>query len=109
LAKRPVPKQLTPFKPGQSGNPGGRPKGTREFVELCRSHSDKAVKALLEALERPRDAVAAANTLLAYAHGRPVQTQNVRVIRSFEDLTEEELRQLAGMENGDDASVAAQS
>jgi hypothetical protein len=40
--------------------------GTREFVELCRSHSDKAVKALLEALERPRDAVAAANTLLAY-------------------------------------------
>jgi hypothetical protein len=105
LAKRPVPKQLTPFKPGQSGNPGGRPKGTREFVELCRSHSDKAVKALLEALERPRDAVAAANTLLAYAHGRPVQTQNVRVIRSFEDLTEEELQQLAGMGQGDDASV----
>jgi hypothetical protein len=24
-----VPKQLTPFKPGQSGNPKGRPKGSR--------------------------------------------------------------------------------
>ena len=45
------------------------------------------------------------NTLLAYAHGRPVQTQNVRVIRSIEDLSEEELVALAGMENGDDASV----
>jgi hypothetical protein len=29
----------------------------------------------------------------------------VRVIRSFEDLTEEELQQLAGLGQGDDASV----
>jgi hypothetical protein len=29
-----VPKQLTPWKPGQSGNPAGRPKGSKnEFVE----------------------------------------------------------------------------
>ena len=51
----------------------------------------------------------AAETVMAYSRGRPVQTQNVRVIRSFEDLSEEELIALAGMEDGDDASVAAQS
>ncbi len=27
--KKTVPKQLTPWKPGQSGNPNGRPKGAR--------------------------------------------------------------------------------
>lgn len=87
-----------PFVKGQSGNPGGRPAGHREFVEQCRKLAPEAIQALLDALKRPRDAVAAANTLLAYAHGRPVQTQNVRVIRSFEDLSEEELRQLAGLD-----------
>jgi hypothetical protein len=30
-----VPKQLTPFKPGQSGNPNGRPKGSRNVATLA--------------------------------------------------------------------------
>jgi Family of unknown function (DUF5681) len=29
VTKRTVPKQLTPWQPGQSGNPKGRPKGAR--------------------------------------------------------------------------------
>jgi hypothetical protein len=29
VTKRTVPKQLTPWKPGQSGNPAGRPAGSR--------------------------------------------------------------------------------
>jgi hypothetical protein len=32
--------------------------------------------------------------LLDRGYGRPVQTQQVRVIRSFSDLTDEELRML---------------
>jgi hypothetical protein len=49
--------------------------------------------------------VEAIKLMLAYDLGRPIQTQNVRVIRSVEDLSEEELMVLAGMEKGDDASV----
>jgi hypothetical protein len=30
-----VPKQLKPFKPGQSGNPNGRPKGSRNAATLA--------------------------------------------------------------------------
>ena len=36
-----VPKQLTPFKPGQSGNPAGRPKGARHKTTI-------AIEALLD-------------------------------------------------------------
>ncbi len=45
-------------------------------------------------------AVRAAELVLAYARGRPAQTQNVRVIRSLEDLTEAELIALAGLYRG---------
>jgi hypothetical protein len=30
-----VPKQLKPFRPGQSGNPNGRPKGSRNAITLA--------------------------------------------------------------------------
>jgi hypothetical protein len=33
-AGKTVPKQLTPWKPGQSGNPGGRPQGSRNKATL---------------------------------------------------------------------------
>jgi len=36
VGKRPVPKQLTPFKKGKSGNPAGKPKGTIEFARRMR-------------------------------------------------------------------------
>ena len=34
--------------------------------------------------------------LLAYGYGRPVQTTNMRVIRDVANLTDEELRAIAG-------------
>lgn len=35
-----------PFKKGQSGNPGGRPRETREVRELARSYTAEAIKRL---------------------------------------------------------------
>lgn len=41
MTEKTVPKQLTPFKPGKSGNPAGRPKGARNKTTM-------AIEALLE-------------------------------------------------------------
>ena len=85
----------TAWKPGQSGNPGGRPKITADIKELARVHTLDAVKALVEALARPEHAVPAAGMLLAYGYGRPTQNVNIRKIGDWGDLTEEELVALA--------------
>jgi hypothetical protein len=104
-----------PFKPGQSGNPSGRKPTDHNFMAEIRKREPAALAVLDAAMKMKKggkpepQAVRAAETVMAYSRGRPVQTQNVRVIRSFEDLSEEELIALAGMEDGDDASVAAQA
>jgi hypothetical protein len=41
-----------------------------------------------------REALRAAELVLAYRYGRPVQSVNGRVIRSVPDLTDEELQAL---------------
>jgi hypothetical protein len=87
---------MSKFKPEQSGNPGGRPAIVKNIQELARQHTGDAVKAFVAALKNPRERVAAANVLLGYGYGRPVQTQNVRMIRSFADLTDEEIAALVG-------------
>lgn len=37
-----------PFRPGVSGNPGGRPRELRDVTELARSHSPEAIETLVE-------------------------------------------------------------
>ena len=85
---------MAKFKPGQSGNPGGRPAVVKHIQELARQHTADAVEALIAALQKPGERVAAASTLLAYGYGRPTQTMNVRKISSWADLTDEELEML---------------
>ena len=49
LTDKTVPKQLTPFRPGQSGNPKGRPKGSRNATTLAlESLLDGQAKALTQ-------------------------------------------------------------
>lgn len=63
------------FAPGQSGNPGGRPKENAEVKELARSHGVEAITRLVELMrgEDVKTAKAAADSLLDRGFGKPAQ------------------------------------
>lgn len=66
---------LKPWRPGQSGNPRGRPPVPPELRDLARAHTAAAISALVEIMsDREASAsarVAAATAILDRAHGRP--------------------------------------
>lgn len=68
----------TTWRPGQSGNPGGRPRLPAEVRELIRVHTPAAIDALVkimrDAKAAPGARVAAANAILDRAWGKPAQT-----------------------------------
>lgn len=66
---------MTKFRPGISGNPGGRPKAEGHVRDLARAQTGRAIAALVEALEdqNGRVRVAAATALLDRGWGRPTQ------------------------------------
>ena len=86
------------FKPGQSGNPGGRPKEIGHVKELAREHTVAAVKTLAEIMgniEEPAAARArAAEALLNRAWGTPESTANVNL--SSEPTTEQLIQIILG-------------
>jgi hypothetical protein len=65
------------FAPGQSGNPSGRPRSTRDFTALAQERSPRALDRL-EAIASGRGmpAVKANELILAYGHGRPTLNVN---------------------------------
>jgi len=84
-----VPKQLTPFKPGQSGNPAGRPKGAKnkltdafwsDFAEAWQAHGATALKTVAESDPGKFIAVAAS-----------VMPKDVNVNTTITDMTDEQL------------------
>ena len=59
IAENTAPKQLTPWKPGQSGNPGGRPKGSRnrlseDFIRAFADDFEVYGAAVIEEVRRER-------------------------------------------------------
>jgi len=65
-----------PFKKGQSGNPGGRPKQKKMVVEAARAAGDGCIEVLRELVEHddPKVQMAAADKLLNRGFGKPRQS-----------------------------------
>lgn len=63
------------FKPGQSGNPGGRPKGNDEVKALAREHTSAAIARLAfwMASDNAKASVSACVSLLDRAWGKAPQ------------------------------------
>ena len=64
------------FKPGTSGNPGGRPKECAEVKALAREFGAEAIEKLAALMrdEDKRTALAAAQALLDRGYGKPSQS-----------------------------------
>jgi hypothetical protein len=67
--------EATRWKPGQSGNPSGLPKGYVHVRELARQYTTEAIEALVEIVREKKhpSRVAAIKVLLERAWGAPEQ------------------------------------
>jgi len=76
MRKKPA-NRATLFKPGQSGNPSGRPKDVWGLAAEARKHGPAALKVLVELMldpnERGTTRAQAAQVLLDRGFGKPIQ------------------------------------
>lgn len=77
------------FKPGVSGNPGGRPKG---IAAKAREHTDTALEVLVTGMADTdaRVRVAAAKEVLDRGWGKPL-TMTADVTKKLDDFTDDDL------------------
>ena len=71
-----MPKADSQFRSGQSGNPGGRPKGERSVREIAQQHTTAAMETLVYVMRTGKNSerVQAATTLLDRGWGKPNQS-----------------------------------
>ena len=90
------------FRPGQSGNPRGRPRRDRNLAhaidrnvtDLARAHAPRAIEALVQALYDRKQRVAAAIALLERAYGKPVQPVDASLPSASDDVLMSELAEI---------------
>ena len=92
-------KQDTRFKPGQSGNPAGRPKGSRnkvseKLLETLAIDFEDHGKDVIEKVraERPADYLKIVASLVP----KQMEIEDLRTSRRAEDLSDNELAAIAG-------------
>jgi len=71
------------FKPGKSGNPGGRPAVAKEVRAQAMQHSAEAIEVLVKLMRNekapPAARAAAANAVLDRAVGKPESSLNAKI------------------------------
>lgn len=89
------------FKPGQSGNPKGRPKKDRQLADKIQDKTDQLVDTLMKIATSDETAdnvkVQAINTLLDRGFGKAPQTLDVNQKHSLSDELEQHIRELNGL------------
>lgn len=104
----PEPMAATMWKPGQSGNPGGRPVMPQDVKEALQAGSKRAAERLVELIESddPRVATVAAQAVLDRLYGKPTQsvdanvkTESVAVLhlQALQDIAARREARLAGV------------
>jgi hypothetical protein len=73
---KPIPKGLKPWQPGQSGNPGGKPKRFSELTALSKANFPLAVKRLGELIQSKDEEMAfrAVQFAFLYLLGKPADS-----------------------------------
>ena len=75
---------ITAFKPGQSGNPGGRPKRTQQEFDLmaaCEAMTPEALKTIVKLMiqgEKDSVRLQAASFIIERRYGKSVEHKEVR-------------------------------
>ena len=89
-----------PFQPGQSGNPGGRPKIVGDIRALAREHTPEAIAELVRLATKARREevrLRAIEVLLDRGYGKPNQSVQIDAVfleKKLNQLSDAELAEL---------------